>query len=102
MWKFSSSGNHCTVLEKRTKQNIPRNLSVLYDREGRLSRPERLGVEPEESLGRGHLIEGPGAAVEADGRLALHQRRLEGEALAAQQPQQVRVVGLRAGQQERS
>ena len=83
-------------------EKLPGDLSVLYDREGRLSRPEGLGVEPEESLGRGHLVEGPGAAVEADGRLALHQRRLEREALAAQQPQQVSVVGLRAGQQERS
>ena len=81
-------------------QISPRDLSVLHDGEWRLPRPEGLCVEPEESPGGGHLRECPRAAVEADGRLSLHQRRLEGETLAAQQPQQVRVVRLRARKQE--
>ena len=82
--------------------NIPGDLSMLNDGERRLARPEGVRVEPEEALGRGHLVQRPRAAVEADGRLSLHERRLEGEALAAQQPQEVRVVCLRAGQQQRS
>ena len=97
--------NSCQVLvgdKRKFIQLSPRDLSVLHDGQWRLPRSEGLSVEPEEPPGGGHLRECPRAAVEADGRLSLHQRRLEGEPLAAQQPQQVSVVSLRACKQEGS
>ena len=77
-----------------------RDLGMLDNDQRGILGAERFFVEAEEALGLGDFVEGPDAAVEGDGGLALHEDVLEGERVRGEEPQEVAVFTLGAGKEE--